>query len=336
MNKCPCEVIRDLIPLYKEGILSTATEAIIKQHLEECQDCAKYIEDDGYQPVNSALGETLPQADTFKKWSKHLKRWALYSGIVILIVILVVGAASYHLGSTDNEEPRLSLRQAVNIFADEGISLTKVSDPEAEAINGVKPTSFSINGTGNKLRIYRFESIAERINGYAIRREELYFSQPHCNAKNLLLIFVPAGQLPMSGEDVELKGRVSNIIFEKLNDTQEIVFTGTSKNWESQTVIRAFGYFYKDSRAIVHYDSYGQERTTLKYIGVDIESVGKISYKMDSPTSGASGSGSKLNHDGTLSLGASGGNTAIPSADAEYFFTIKWNDQQEAFIARSN
>ncbi|MEQ8202124.1 MAG: zf-HC2 domain-containing protein [Syntrophomonadaceae bacterium] len=334
MKEYPCELIQDLIPLYKEGILSAVTETVITQHLEGCPDCTEYLEGDGNQPVGRELSETLPQADTFRKWSRHVKRWALYSGLAVALIILAVAAVSYYLGSTGDGEPRLSIRQAVNIFASQGVSLTRTDDPAAAVINGVKPATFSINGTPHRLRIYRFDSIAERIQAYQEWPVDSY-SQPFNSAKNLLLLFVPAEELPMSGADLELVNKVFQTIFERLNDTQEIVFQGSAQNWESQTVVKYFLYFYKDSQGVMHHDCWSQELTTLKYLGDDIGSVGEIAYEIESPIGGASGSGDRLKPDGTVNLGGSEGNGALPDMDSELHVTIKWNDRTESFTARS-
>lgn len=340
MNKYPCEMIQDLIPLYNEGILSSTTEAIIREHLEECPKCRTFIEEDQSQPVNTELAEALPEADTFKKMSKRIKRWGLYTGAAIFIIILAVAAVSYYLGSTERE-PRLSVRQAVSIFAKEDIHLTKTTDHDAEEINGVKPVSFFINDTKNKLRIYRYKSIAERKTACKMWSENdgenFFYPEPN-SAKNMIFIVVPLDEKQITVEDLELLGKVLETVFEKLNDTQEIVYTGKGENWESKTVVKYYEYFYyddEDKHKTLHHESYHKIFPSLKYLGQKTEELGEISYKMQSPTGGTSGTRRILKPDGTVSMGWSGGNGAIPRADQEISFSIRWNDQEETFVARS-
>lgn len=38
-HKIPCEIIRDLMPLYVDGLTSEATDWEVKGHLEECEPC---------------------------------------------------------------------------------------------------------------------------------------------------------------------------------------------------------------------------------------------------------------------------------------------------------
>ncbi|MFA7078732.1 MAG: zf-HC2 domain-containing protein [Syntrophomonas sp.] len=337
MSKYPCAVIQDLIPLYKEGIFSAQTEEIIREHLEECPQCRDLINDDYSQPVDTEIVETLPEADTFKRLSKRVRKWGLYSGLAILAIILTVGAVSFYMGRAESE-PALSVRQAVNIFAKEGIHLIKINDPAAEEISGVKPVSFLINYTGNKLHIYRYDSIAERKTADEMWREnnqDKYFHSTTNGAKNMIFIIVPVDEKQITIEDLKLVGKVSKTVFEKLNETQEIVFTGAGENWESQTVVKYYEYFYYDEDGTLNYESYYKKSASLKYLGQDIESVGEISYEMQQGAGKGSGTGPFMSPDGTVSLGSSGGNGSIPRADQDITFTIRWNDQEETFVARS-
>lgn len=336
MNKYPCEVIRDLIPLYQDGILSAKTEEIIAEHLKECPQCRIFI-DDYSQPVHTELGETLPEADTFKKVSKRVKKWGLYAGLGILIIIMAVASVSFYLGRADRE-PSLSVRQAVNIFAQADIHLNKTSDPDAPEINGVKPVSFFINDTENKLHIYHYDSIAERKTAFTIWSEnnrETFFYESNKIAKNLMFIVIPVDEKQMTMADMELLSKVSKTIFEKLNDTQEIIFTGASENWTAETVVKSYEYFYNDENATLMHESHYNQTNSLKYLGPDIESVGEISYEIERLNGKTSGTDPYLRPDGTVILGSSGSSGAIPRADQELTFTIRWNDQEETFVARA-
>ena len=37
--KNECHIVRDLMPLYTEGMLSNESAAFVKTHLETCEDC---------------------------------------------------------------------------------------------------------------------------------------------------------------------------------------------------------------------------------------------------------------------------------------------------------
>ena len=212
-----------------------------------------------------------------------------------IIVLIVVAAGLFIVKDKLVRQPLLSVRQAVNIFAKEDIHLTKTSDPNAEEINGVKPTTFFINDTENKLNIYRYNSITERKNAYEIwnnsNENKISYSEPKTNAKNIMFVIIPVDEKQITSKDCELVGKVVRTVFEKVNDTQEIVFTGVGENWESQTIVKYYEYFYKEEDGTLNCDNYHIRSSSLKYLGKDIESVGEISYELQHSSGGGSGSG---------------------------------------------
>lgn len=105
MNKYPCELIEDLLPLYMEDDLSEKTKNIVKEHLYECPDCRRLMDEyNEAEPVLTDVEETLPRVDTFKKWMGRLKRWALLTMMIIVIAGVSIGGISYYIGkgSSDN------------------------------------------------------------------------------------------------------------------------------------------------------------------------------------------------------------------------------------------
>lgn len=41
--KLPCEMVRDLLPLYHDGVCSTVSKSLVSAHLETCKDCAGFL-----------------------------------------------------------------------------------------------------------------------------------------------------------------------------------------------------------------------------------------------------------------------------------------------------
>ena len=41
--KIPCEIIRDILPLYAEDMVSQPTRAMVEEHLGECKTCTKEL-----------------------------------------------------------------------------------------------------------------------------------------------------------------------------------------------------------------------------------------------------------------------------------------------------
>ena len=44
-KKYDCGIILDLLPLFLDGMVSPETEAVIKEHLQECEECQKVYEE---------------------------------------------------------------------------------------------------------------------------------------------------------------------------------------------------------------------------------------------------------------------------------------------------
>lgn len=91
--KLDCCVVRDLLPLYVENMVSDQTAELIKQHLMECPECQNEYEsfkDSGRldvleTPVNSLPAEGKP----FKKLVQKLNRQmhGLAYGLIIFFIL---------------------------------------------------------------------------------------------------------------------------------------------------------------------------------------------------------------------------------------------------------
>ncbi len=44
MKKISCDVIKDLLPLYKDDVCSEKSKDLIEEHLPECEDCREYLD----------------------------------------------------------------------------------------------------------------------------------------------------------------------------------------------------------------------------------------------------------------------------------------------------
>ncbi len=42
-NDLSCEVVRDLLPSYLDGVASGETKAAVERHMEECPDCRETL-----------------------------------------------------------------------------------------------------------------------------------------------------------------------------------------------------------------------------------------------------------------------------------------------------
>ena len=92
--KTECSIVRDLLPLYMEDMVSAATAQYINDHLKECSECQKEFE-------NAKEGFNLPvmhrpvlpdeNAKPFKKMMKRLNRQIDMLAYALIIFFIFLG-----------------------------------------------------------------------------------------------------------------------------------------------------------------------------------------------------------------------------------------------------
>ena len=89
-----CEIVRDLLPLYHDGVCSNDSKKMIEEHLAHCESCKDELKamDDDTIIVRSE--QNLSEADAVKKlskrWEKGMMKSALKGAFFTLITIAVV------------------------------------------------------------------------------------------------------------------------------------------------------------------------------------------------------------------------------------------------------
>ena len=99
-KKIPCNVIVDLLPLYKEDICSEETKDIVEEHIRGCEDCRLLCETMTVPEIKEKEAPT--ERETFKKVGKKLKRsrFTKFMSVLMCICLMLfagVNAAWYFL-----------------------------------------------------------------------------------------------------------------------------------------------------------------------------------------------------------------------------------------------
>jgi len=92
-----CDVVKDLLPLYHDGVCSEESRILVEEHLKECEDCREYLEEIGreiFQPVK----EEVKIIDVLKILRKKFfkKRTIIVLGSIILAFAFLIGG--YQVG----------------------------------------------------------------------------------------------------------------------------------------------------------------------------------------------------------------------------------------------
>ena len=88
--KMDCCVVRDLLPLYIEDMVSQQTAEYIRQHLAECPDCQKeYKELGGAEEVNRSVVVTETEGEPFLRMMRRVNRQvhSLAYGVIVFFVL---------------------------------------------------------------------------------------------------------------------------------------------------------------------------------------------------------------------------------------------------------
>ena len=92
MNK-ECEIIRDLLPLYADGVASDASREIIEDHLPDCPDCCEYLkklrEDELEKHLKDEKNDVIAYgARRFRRQSAAMG--SAVSGIILVPILILL------------------------------------------------------------------------------------------------------------------------------------------------------------------------------------------------------------------------------------------------------
>ena len=88
--KLDCCVVRDLLPLYVENMVSEQTADYIKQHLAECPDCQTEFDSFKDTAIFHTPEQTLePESKPFQRIMRRLNRqmYSLSYGLIVFFVL---------------------------------------------------------------------------------------------------------------------------------------------------------------------------------------------------------------------------------------------------------
>ncbi len=89
--KISCEIIKDLLPLYHDGVCSDESKRFVNKHLSECTGCSKELELMGgmlsVSKQEDNLQEAMPVKNLSRKWRRGMLK-SLLKGIAITIITI--------------------------------------------------------------------------------------------------------------------------------------------------------------------------------------------------------------------------------------------------------
>lgn len=96
--KNECNVVRDLLPLYIEGMLSAETVEFVEEHVAECESCRAVLEElRSPAPEVDASVETVESADGLRSLKRKLTVRKVVVGVVSALSVMALAFAGYML-----------------------------------------------------------------------------------------------------------------------------------------------------------------------------------------------------------------------------------------------
>lgn len=117
MSKIPCEVIKDLMPLYIEDLTSEVTGNEIEEHIAECEECKKTFESMKPTKEDEAISN-MPEVTDDKLEIDFLKKNKRYNRIIaiasiaaaFIMIIAIIFARVYLIGNKGAYNDKLQYR----------------------------------------------------------------------------------------------------------------------------------------------------------------------------------------------------------------------------------
>ncbi len=133
-NYLPCEIVKDLLPGYIEGLSSKETSIAVENHLSECQECKAVANNMMNEESNVKSTNEMCENDDkqlFKKIKKRLNRKTkVICGISIAIVIIAI-SSFYALFSAPIKKVNLSdVKVSATVYPVSELEKNAVSEQE--------------------------------------------------------------------------------------------------------------------------------------------------------------------------------------------------------------
>ena len=181
--KTPCEIIKDLLPLYCDGICSEESKKTVEEHLQSCADCKEELRLMNFDisSVNASENDERIVKAAATAWKKGKKK-AFFKGCLIMVsavIILVCGYVGFHWFSTaDGNDIDALTKQATDYTAEKYSAQNELYIEKMTQRGNFMAALCSDNDNKQYIIIYDrdnlFESRWDINRGYALEKGTMY------------------------------------------------------------------------------------------------------------------------------------------------------------------
>ena len=107
MKKISCNIIKDILPLYLDGVVSDDTRQMVEEHLRTCDQCreeAVTLKQDVVLPASKSV--RLAETKVVKGLKRKLfRKKFLISAVSVIITIAILAGIFFYMGVTETCVP---------------------------------------------------------------------------------------------------------------------------------------------------------------------------------------------------------------------------------------
>lgn len=147
MKKISCNIIKDILPLYLDGVVSDDTKKMVEEHLKECDQCrneAMKLKQDVVLPASKSV--RLAETEVVKGLKRKLfRKKFLVSAISVILTIVILSGVYFYMALTKTCVPYDSGK--VWVEEENGSLYIVYRGDDLEGTVGFDPTEVTVNGT---------------------------------------------------------------------------------------------------------------------------------------------------------------------------------------------
>lgn len=133
-----CSIVKDLLPLYIENMLSEDSFAFVEEHLQSCAKCREYLE--SLKGTNDECIENLEiidKGETMKNIQKKMRKnkiLTIFATIILTILLIMLGLQTYFkpmdfqtiVKGSSKESMQIIVMETINVSTTKYINESKV------------------------------------------------------------------------------------------------------------------------------------------------------------------------------------------------------------------
>jgi hypothetical protein len=190
MKEINCNIIKDILPLYVDGVVSDDTKEMVEEHLANCEECKKEV---GLmkQELNIPAEKEASFIKDFKKKWRNKK--IIISGLSIILTGLILLGVFSFVFHYDRVVPYAEALIKIEI-QDDDMLVSHYYGVDYYSISATHPQTFKIDGKEKKvIFLYYTETIAnshsKKLIGNKKPRDERDFIFTLDKKKNVDVIY---------------------------------------------------------------------------------------------------------------------------------------------------